>query len=403
MLRVIFECLALDLDCHKRDHKTKIDTLHLASLFDTGSISIPLHTVHYITLPSLPSPPTLIMLRSCIVCRAEASPDLQLQYCAVCQSALYCSKACQRKDWNKQHKQICKLLNVGHGDMQLRTDIHMNLQSEMRDAFERSKCILDEDAKLFFRLFEESTFEGSQAAARKMKKIAKRKSKRKQEHLLLYSLSFLAHSDSEMLLWPNSPLLVLLQLVDPNTPRNASLQEVRGIVTPIQTPLQFSVDLADPSDYSTHVNQLILAKQLIENGANVNAASIPIDMTPLHRACHAGIVTNLDFIELLLEKGANPNAQDSEGMTPMMYTTPNAPGAATFLLNWPTTDANITTRSGRSFLDRVRGTIWSFSDRVARPDNPDSVQDQFLLRQWHAIHEMLVERGAADTSITALD
>jgi hypothetical protein len=30
-------------------------------------------------------------------------------------------------------------------------------------------------------------------------------------------------------------------------------------------------DLADPFDYSTHVNQLILAKQLVEHGANVNA------------------------------------------------------------------------------------------------------------------------------------
>jgi hypothetical protein len=292
--------------------------------------------------------------------------------------------------------------------MQVRTDTHTSLHSVMKDVFESNESNLDEDAKRFFRLFEESTFEGSQAAALKMKKIAKRKSKHNQEHLLVYSLIFLARSDSEMLSWPNSPLLVLLQFVDPNMlylgDEIASLQEGQCRVTPSQSPLQFLVDLTHPSDYSTHKNQLILAKQLIENGANVNTVSmIPLNMTPLHSACHGGVVTNLDFIELLLKKGANPNAQDNVGMTPLMYTTPNAPGAATFMLNWPTTDANITTRSGESFLDRICRTIEQFSNKVARPDNPDSVQHQFLLRQWCAIHEMLVERGAADTSITALD
>jgi hypothetical protein len=59
-------------------------------------------------------------------------------------------------------------------------------------------------------------------------------------------------------------------------------------------------DLADPSDYSTHENQLILAKQLIKHGANVNALSQPKDCTPLHNACWVIRVTNLDFIELLL-------------------------------------------------------------------------------------------------------
>jgi hypothetical protein len=61
---------------------------------------------------------TAIMPKSgCIICRAVASQDVLFQYCAACQSALYCSKACQRKDWKKQHKKVYKLLNVGHGDM----------------------------------------------------------------------------------------------------------------------------------------------------------------------------------------------------------------------------------------------------------------------------------------------
>jgi hypothetical protein len=86
-----------------------------------------------------------------------------------------------------------------------------------------------------------------------------------------------------------------------------------------------------------------------------------------------------------------------------MYTIPDAPGAAKFLLNWPTTDANITTRSGASFLAEVRSLITALSDKVAFPDNPDQVQLQFKLQQWRGIQEMLVERGAIDTGITALE
>jgi hypothetical protein len=338
------------------------------------------------------------MSRSCINCRAVASPEL---YCSVCKSALYCSKACQMEDW-KQHRKICKLLNVGHGDMQVRSKIHTDRPSHVKEQFERNERSLDEDMKQFFKLFTESTFEGSHAAARKMKKIAKRQTKQNQKFLFFYSLRFLIHSDSGMLSWPNSPLLVLLQLVNPNVlsgDEDAPLQERESR----NTLLHVLADLAAPSDYSTHENQLILAKQLIEHGANVNAVSIPHGDTPLHMACYAGVVTNLDFVELLLEAGADPNAQDCQGSTPLMNSINLAPGVAKFLLNWPTTDANITARTGASFLVRVRRTVKYFSDNVARPHCPDRVQEQFLLRQWREIEEMLVVRGAHDTGISALE
>jgi hypothetical protein len=114
-------------------------------------------------------------------------------------------------------------------------------------------------------------------------------------------------------------------------------------------------------------------------------------------------VTNLDFVELLLEKGADPNALDYLAETPLMYTIPGAPGAAKFLLNWPTTDANITTRSGASFLAVVRSTITDFSEAIAHPDYPEKVQHQFVLQQWRDIEEMLVERGCTDTGITSFE
>jgi ankyrin repeat protein len=114
-------------------------------------------------------------------------------------------------------------------------------------------------------------------------------------------------------------------------------------------------------------------------------------------------VTNLDFVKLLMEAGADPNAQDREGMIPLMRTIPNAPGAAKFLLNWPTTDANITTRSGASFLTMVRSAITA-NLYVGLPGNPDldQIQHQFLLQQWRDIEEILVERDAHDTGITTI-
>jgi hypothetical protein len=280
--------------------------------------------------------------------------------------------------------------------MQVQRNIHTSRNNDAKEAFESSERSLDEGKKRFFKLFQESTFEGSRAAARKMKKYANSQTKLNQKFMLFHSLYFLFRSSSsEMLSWPNSPLLVLLQFVDPSV--------LFGTEKGSMTPLHHLASLADPSDYSTHVNQLILAKQLIEHGASVNAVSSPHGhgTLPLQRACQSATVTNLDFVELLLEKGADPNAQDHQGNTPLMYTTPFAPGAAKFLLNWPTTDTNITARFGVSFLDEVRMTITTLSEKVVLPDNPCQVQDQFQLQQWREIEVMLVERGAVDTGTTS--
>jgi hypothetical protein len=324
------------------------------------------------------------MPKCCIVCKVEASPDILIQYCDQCQSAMYCSKACQRKDWKPRHKKLCKLLNVGHGGMQLRTETHTRLSTIWKEQFEEGERRLTEDMKRFFKLFQESTLEGSQAAALKMKKIAKRQNKRNQKYLLFYSLKALVRfSNSEMLSWPNSPLLVLLQFLDPSM-----------LLGDEDTPLHCLALLADSFDYSTHVNQLILTRQLIEHGANVNALSSPDGKAPLHDACRSFNVTNLDFVELLLEKGADPNAQNFLGETPLFYTTMHAPGAAKLLLNWPTTDITIISRSGDSFPVRVRRTIKDLTDKIAVPDNPEMVQDQLLLQQWREIEDMVVERGA---------
>jgi hypothetical protein len=288
--------------------------------------------------------------------------------------------------------------------MQVRYDEHKDRCIELKYNFEREKRGFDEDGKRFFKLFEESTFEGSRAAARKMKKIIKRQTKHTQKILLFQSLYSLIRSDSERLSWPNSPLLVSLQFDDPNLLSgrdNEPLQERQSS----ETPLHLLADLADPSDCLPHRNQLILAKQLIEHGANVSIVSFRKGKTPLHHACYAGNVTNLDYVEFLLEEGADPNTQDHLGLTPLMFTTtctPGAPkssGAPKFVLKWPTTDVNIAQRTGESFLFMVRVVVKYFSDQIAFPDNPAQIRDKFLLQQWIEIEEILVEMGAHDNGI----
>jgi hypothetical protein len=85
-------------------------------------------------------------------------------------------------------------------------------------------------------------------------------------------------------------------------------------------------------------------------------------------------------------------------MTTLMRTTPYAPGAGKFLLNWPTTDFNMTT-DGVSFLALVRLSIEDFPYQIEPPENPDHIHHQFLLQQWREIEGMLLERGAHDTGI----
>jgi hypothetical protein len=243
----------------------------------------------------------------------------------------------------------------------------------------------DEDAQLFL---EGSTLEESLPALLYMNQIADRQPKQNHKLLLIHSLHLLIRCDSKTLSWPTSPLLVLLEFVDPNVLSegdDAPLEEGESN----ETPLHHLADLADPRDYSTHENQLILAKQLIDYGANVNAVSIPSGATPLHAACYSGSVTNLDFIELLLKEGADPNARDHMGRTPLMYTIQLAPGAAKLMLNWPTTDVSIIARSGEFYPDRVREVIAYFSHEIGLPGNPEKVQHQFLLQQWRGIEEML--------------
>jgi hypothetical protein len=324
------------------------------------------------------------MSKSCFTCKAH----VVVKCCSKCQAVQYCSKSCQKKDW-KQHKQICQFLNVGDGAMQLQTDEQVAEFGKLEEHFQGAERGFDEDMKRFFKLFTESTLEGSKTAAREMKEIAARQTERTQRSMFYYGLSLLMRTDSEKLRWPNSPLRIMLYFVD------ANLELATGM-----TPLHHLSYQRDPKDHSFHKNQVILGQQLFRHGANANLGTLPAGLTPLHSACNSSVVTNLDFIQLLLENGASPNAQDVDGMTPVMYTLDMAPGAAKFLLEWctpSTTDIDIhirTNQLGITLFDMVHLTILEFADQAASPDCPDQrVKNSFLLQQWREIETMLVERG----------
>jgi hypothetical protein len=328
-----------------------------------------------------------------------------------CKSVLYCSKICQKQDW-KQHKEICKFLCVGDGSIQLRRDDRVEGSIANWVLFEEDKRRFDEDGKQFFRLFSESSLEGRQAAAKTMKEIAARQNKHNKGFWLFHSLILLAYSKSKMLLWPNSPLLVLLEIVGPHV-LSPGIDRI--------TLLHQLARLADPSDCSTHENQLILGRQLIEHGASVNSVMYPDVKSSLHFACHTGVVTNFAFIQLLLENGADPNAQNEYGATPLPRTIYHSPAAAELFLECQSTDVNVTTgkgcsflamvrfknvsvttKKGYSFLAMIRLNIKSFLDVIVRfpnSDHPEVVKARFVLQQWCEIQEILVEKGAVDTGV----
>jgi hypothetical protein len=151
--------------------------------------------------------------------------------------------------------------------------------------------------------------------------------------------------------------------------------------------------MTDPSDYSTHESKVMIGRQLIEHGSCTHNTQ---GRTPLYYASCSRFATNLDFIQLLLENGANPNFQDSIGQVPLMSTTMFASSGAKFLLQWPATNMNIIMNSGASFLGNVRGAVKYVSDL---PYTATRTEYQFLLNQWLEIEHKSVAREAIDTGI----
>jgi hypothetical protein len=67
----------------------------------------------------------------------------------------------------------------------------------------------------------------------------------------LKRLFLVRSSDSEVLSWSNSPLLVMLQLVDPNVLSGCGHKVLQEEGESSESPLHHLANLGDPSDYSS--------------------------------------------------------------------------------------------------------------------------------------------------------
>ncbi len=215
------------------------------------------------------------------------------------------------------------------------------------EALERMRRAVSEDADFaqFCKLFQESKPGGRRATALKMKQIALRKEQHERDLWLFSILNELVHFDVDRLTWSNSPLLVLLECRDPTA-------LLGGIRHPML--LNWLAQVMHPDGHRTsYANQILLARQLVEYGVDANAAVMQNGTTPLHTACCTTGVINLDFIDFLLQSGANFNSRKYRGATPLIWTMRWAPGAAEVLIEWPATDLNIVDQKGLSMLTFV--------------------------------------------------
>lgn len=80
-----------------------------------------------------------------------------------------------------------------------------------------------------------------------------------------------------------------------------------------------------PLFYAVVSCDIDLISTLIAKGAAVNVKEATIGMTPLHAACRRETVST-DVLQLLIKKGADVNARDNNGHTPIFYFT--GPGFA---------------------------------------------------------------------------
>jgi hypothetical protein len=336
---------------------------------------------------------------SCQVCEKGKAEGIKLSFCKSCRSVSYCSRECQKEDW-KTHKVICKELNVGDA----KQIVSSGQRSRAKRMEELAKLALSDcdnpRARRFFDLFFKSQGDTDHTdTVRKMKNILLKECRYNREVTMFRSLNLLSQLPSEMLKLPTSPLKVSLQSVDASAMSSPgpNMDDGKGC-----TPLHCLAEMSNPSKDHVLENQCILAMQLIGAGANVNARAQRnlFKMTPLHVACFSGYCTNLDYIQLLLDHGANPNAKDSKGATPLQYTLPAAPGAAKCLLTYSDkTDPDIDMNDGRSFLFMVRCAIAECTSEARLPNNLEKERLLFVLKQWEEVETLLIERGALDSAL----
>ena len=206
----------------------------------------------------------------------------------------------------------------------------------------------------------------SQVAARatKMNELARvllSQNRHDDVHLAFgYMMRILVRDEPWRVAQPYSPILAMLQsglcLNDDEGHLDALAQESSATST------------------NRNCNQVIIGRQLLEiGGANPNLPNDGLSSFPLYNACYSYQPTNLDFIELLLENGADRNLTCMGGSS-LMGALDMSLDAIKLLLsyehpNCPPIDVNRTFLTNVSALDFVRVYIEKFTrfrNEVAR-------------------------------------
>lgn len=318
--------------------------------------------------------------------------------CSQCKAAYYCDKACQAEGWKANHRRLCKQLNVSDAQ-QIHHPDHSRVEERQQLVY-AAMSASPLHVQQIYRVF--LSGDDSVATHAKMKQLLMKEPMWARHMLMLQSLHILMQLPKEVALKCTLPLLLAFDCgCDPNywsRPPPTELRDDGG-----STALHWLSEMAHPKKHSSHQAQAALGRQLLGAGANVNAITdIGLgNVTPLHRACHSGAVTNLSFIRLLLENGANPNAPSApQGETPLMHTLECAMPAAKLLFTFPSIapiDVNVRSANGSTFLGGVCASASKLKLCLAMgPPSSQKAKIKLMLKQLNQVEEILVGKAAED-------
>mmetsp|Transcript_27404 Transcript_27404/g.54989 ORF Transcript_27404/g.54989 Transcript_27404/m.54989 type:complete len:569 (-) Transcript_27404:2307-4013(-) len=327
--------------------------------------------------------------------------------CSKCKATPYCSRECQKKAW-KLHKKLCASLNKGAAQ-QLHHDDHDEelISEQMHSMVLSSLSMFPRAAQEMYRLFKSTPKEEDdnylECRVLKMKKLALTLDQRTKEEFM-HALVVLLHPTKTWLIEkPTSPLLILFQ-----TGVNAdALSTDKRTHLPDDSSYTCLCQIAQLSSAKSDMynkNQVILGRQFLEvGGANVNAranAGTSFNF-PLYNACASRLPTNPEFIQLLLEHGADPNMQTSVGETPLMNCLNYSVGVGIQLLSFEQyhmpINVNLRRYDGHNVLSLVNGSISQISGGTFKDGQETTPEKmEYLLKQLLEFKTLLEARGAME-------